>query len=153
LTNTWLVSELIKCGSRVINKAFQQNNAKTKYVTLKRWPSRIGVRRNISREVNIDISLTLSGLLTMQNKWTSQNALPFLHHKENSRWNHALRSRFFEIVFRWSCIRVCEKVALFSSFIAFAECGYHPISLLLWTADNWAWIGLELSTTAFAVLT
>jgi len=45
---------------------------------------------------------------------------------------------FFEIVFRWSCIRVCEKVVdyFLSSFTAFAEWRYHPISLLLRTADN-----------------
>jgi len=83
----------------------------------------------------------------------SQNDLPFLHHKENSPWKHALRSHYFEIAFRWSCIRVCERLYLFSSFTAFAGLGYHPISLLLWTADNWVWNGLEVSTTAFAVLT
>ena len=38
-------------------------------------------------------------------------------------------------------------------FTTFAKLGYHPISLLLWTSDNWIWIGLELSTNAFAVPT
>jgi len=62
---------------------------------------------------------------------------------------------FFETVFRWSCIRVCEKVVgcFLSSFTPFADLGYHTISLLLCNADNWAWIGLELPTTTFAVLT
>jgi len=83
----------------------------------------------------------------------SQNALSFLHRKENSPWKQALRLHFFEIIFRWSCIRVCEKVVLLSSFTAFAELGYRPISLLLWNAENWVWIGLELSTTVFAALT
>ena len=68
-------------------------------------------------------------------------------------WKHALRSHYFEIVFRWSCIRVCEKVVLFVVLCRFCWIGHHPGSSLLWTADNWVWIGLELSTTAFAVLT
>jgi len=83
----------------------------------------------------------------------TQNALPFLHHKENSPWKHALHSHWFEIVFRWSCIRVYEEVIFLSSFTDFPELGYHPISLLLWTADNWVRTGPELSTSAFAVLT
>jgi len=63
--------------------------------------------------------------------------------------------RIFWNVFRSSCIRVCEKIVdyFLSSFSSFCWIGYHAISLLLWTADNWVGIGLELSTTTFAVLT
>jgi len=93
----------------------------------------------------------------------SQNALLFLHHQKNSPRKHALHSHYFEIVFRSCCIRVCEKVVLFVILYSFAELRYHPISLLLWTAgncnirnlwgNNWVWTGLELSVTAFVVLT
>jgi len=84
----------------------------------------------------------------------SQNALLCLDHKETSPWRQALRSHLFEIVFRWSCIRVCEKVVRFCHPLQFGwiRVAYHPIPLLLWTTDNWAWFGLEISTTAFAAL-
>jgi len=62
----------------------------------------------------------------------TQNALPFLHHRENSSWKHAFRLHLFEILFRWSCIPVCGEVILFVVL-----CRY-------------CWIGvwLELSTTS-----
>jgi len=50
-------------------------------------------------------------------------------------------------------IEFAKRLYFLSSFTAFAELGYHPISILLWTADNWVWIELELFTTKFAVLT
>jgi len=49
-----------------------------------------------------------------------QNAFPFNTVKKVPHESTPMR-----------CIRVCEKFVLFSSFTAFAELGYHPISLLL----------------------
>jgi len=43
-----------------------------------------------------------------------------------------------------------KRVYFLSSFIAFAGLGYNPLSLPLWTAVNWSWIGLELSAIRFA---
>ena len=94
-----------------------------------------------------------SGCERCNENWPSQNVLPFLHHKENFPWKHALRSHFFEIVFMWSRIRIWKMLYFLSSFTAFAELGYYPISIFLWTADSWVWIGRERHRTAFTVLT
>ena len=51
----------------------------------------------------------------------------------------------------YSCLRIGRT--FLSSFTSFAELGNHPTSILLLTTDNWVWIGLEISTSAFAVLT
>ena len=84
----------------------------------------MGVRRNFSRGgQRRHFAYPFSGCETCNANGPSQNALPFLDHEETSPWKHALRSHIFEIAFRWSCIRVCEKVVLFC----------HPLQLLL----NW----------------
>jgi len=118
--------------------------------------SHVGVRRNFSRgEQRRHFAYHFSGCERCNANGLSQNALSCLDHKETSPWRQALHSHLFEIVFRWSCIRVCEKVVLFCHPLQFGWIGvaYHPIPLLLWTTDNWAWIGLEIATTALAVLT
>jgi len=116
-------------------------------------PGIMGVHRNFSRGTTSTFRLSFFRLRTMQHKWTFTKRLPFLHTKKIPHEN--TRSvRIFETVSRWSC-RLFEfaKRYFLASFTAFAELGYHPISLLLSTADNCVWIGLELSTTALVVLT
>jgi len=93
-------------------------------------------------------------LQTIQRKSTITKCfLPFLHHKENTPWKHALRSHFLQSYWGGVVREFAKRLYFFSSFTAFAELGYHPIPLLLWTAENGVWIRLELSTTTFAVLT
>ena len=115
----------------------------------------MGVRSNFSRGggQRRHFAYPFSGYWPPNAYGRSQNALPFLHRRENSPWNDALYSHPFwnriQVEF-FSCLR--EDFSFLSSLTGFAELEYHPISLLLWTADNWIWIGLEPSTTAFAVL-
>jgi len=62
-------------------------------------------------------------------KWGSQNALAFLHRKENSPWARGSIRILFEIVFRWSGVVFvfAKRLHFLSSFAAFARLGYNPI--------------------------
>ena len=98
--------------------------------------------------------LSFFRLRTMQCKCTFRKRFTRSTPQRNSPSKHAFCSHFLKsysggVVFEFAK----GLYSTLSSFTAFAESGYHPISLLLWTADNWVGMGLELSTTAFAVLT
>jgi len=93
---------------------------------------------------NVDIPLILFQIANDAH-WGSQNALPFLHQKENSPWKQALRSYYFEIVFRWSwsCIRVCEMVVLFVILYNFCRTGVSSNIINIVNCRklslNWTW--------------
>jgi len=65
----------------------------------------MGVRRNFSRGRNVDICLSFSGCWCYNAHGCLQNALLFLHHKENAPWKHALYSHLFWIFFRAELFR------------------------------------------------
>jgi len=89
----------------------------------------MGVRRNFSRgEGNVEISLVLIQVASDAMRMDRRKTFSTLSTPQRK---FPMKSRApFEIVFRWSCIRVSEKV-LFVFLYSFAELGYHPISLLL----------------------
>ena len=111
----------------------------------------MGVRRNFSRWATSTFRLSFSGCERCSANGPSQNALLFLHHKENSPLKHVLCLHFFEIVFRWSCIRVCENIVLFVILYSFFWIGVLSNISIIVTCRSW--IGFELPTTAFSMLT
>jgi len=91
----------------------------------------MGVGRNVSRGGGQRRRFVyhFSGCERCNTNGPSQNASPFLHHKENSQGKHPLRSHFLKsysggVVFEF------VKSNVLASITAFAELGYHPISLL-----------------------
>jgi len=90
---------------------------------------------------------------TMRCKWSfTKRFLPFLHYKENSPWKHTLRSHCLKSYGGGIVLEFAKRLYFLLSFTGFAELviiQYHYYCEL----DKWLWIGLELSTTAFAVLT
>jgi len=107
----------------------------------------MGVSRNFSRGGNVDISLILFQVADDAMQMDFHKKLyPFYITKKIPRET----TRFVRIILKSYSRGVVfdfTKRYFLSSFtlISFAELGYHPISLLLWTADNWVWTGLELS--------
>jgi len=107
----------------------------------------MGVRRNFSRGGTVDISLILFQVANDAMQMDLHKTLyPFYTTKKIA--HESTRSvRIF-----WNRIQVelnssLRELYFLSSFTNFAELGYHPISLLLWTTGNWFWIGLEISTS------
>jgi len=104
----------------------------------------MGVRRNVSRGGggNVDISLII---FQVANDATQMDL-----HKTLSRFSTTKKipkesTRSVRIF--WNRIQVelysnFAKICVLASFTAFAELGYHPISLLYSTADNWVWMDL-----------
>jgi len=60
----------------------------------------MGVRRNVSRGTTLTFCLLFSGCWRYSANGRLQNAVPFLHHKENSPWKHALHSHLFWNLFQ-----------------------------------------------------
>ena len=116
---------------------------------LRLWPW--ASAENFPGKAKPTFRLSFFRLRTMQCKWTFTKRLTTPQRKFPVKARAPLAFR--EMVLRWSCIRVCEKVVLFVVLCSFYWIGISSNTLLLWTANNWLWIGLELSTTAFAVLT
>jgi len=92
----------------------------------------MGVRRNFSRGgATSTFCLSFSGCWRCHENGRSQNALLFLHHKENLPWKQALFRIYFEIFFKWNCrlYEFATKVYFGSSVITFAKlaykCRYH----------------------------
>jgi len=106
--------------------------------------STMGLRRNFSRGSNVDISLilfqvandamqmdlqkTLSTLLIPRRTFPMKGRTPFA---------------FFEIGWRWSCTRVCEKVVLFVILCSFCWIGLSSNVIIIVNcrqlSPNWSW--------------
>jgi len=93
--------------------------------------------------------------------WVTDNAMQMDLHKTlypfftAKQIPHEARAPFASFQKSYSSGVVYEfskRVYLLPSFTAFAELGYNPVSLLLWTADFAVWIGFEIFTTTFVVL-
>ena len=89
---------------------------------------------------NVDVSLILFQVTNdaMQRTFTKR----FLRHKENSPLRHTLRSYFLKSYWGGVVLEFAKRLYFLSYFTAFAELGYHPISLLLSTRQlivNWIW--------------
>jgi len=71
-----------------------------------------------------------------------------ISHESTRSFHIVLKSYSCRAIFEFA--KSCRLLSVI--LIAFAELGFHPISLFLWTIDNWVWIGIKVSTTTFAVL-
>ena len=100
----------------------------------------MSVRRNFSRGTTSTFCLLFSGCWRCNADGRLQNAVLFLHHKENSPWKHALHSHLFEIFFKWSC-RLYEFATIgVLSIICYNFCWIGAwMSLSSWTPHKWVW--------------
>jgi len=96
----------------------------------------MGVRRNFSRGgAASTFCLYFSGCWCYNANGCSQNAVLFLHHKQNAPWKHALHSNLFQVGLY--TVRVCHKRV--HSVIRYRFCWIGAYS------HNWVWNGPELS--------
>jgi len=124
------VTKNVKCEFNWTSAVRQKNPTATLDVVS------MGVRRKFSRVATSTFRLSFFRLRTMQCKWTFTRRLTLSTPQKNFPMKVRAPFAFFEIIFMWSCIRIWKMLYFLSSFRAFAELGYYPISLLLWTADN-----------------
>ena len=96
--------------------------------------------------------LSLSGWWRCNTNGVHKTLYPFCTAQKISHEStHSIRT-FSEIESDGNVYAFCQRVYFLSSFTAFGELGYIPITLLLLTADKWVWIGLEQSTTTFVMI-
>ena len=105
----------------------------------------MGVRRNFSRGgQRRHFPYPFSGCERCNANGPSQNAFyPFYITKKNPHESTRSVRNFLKSYWGGVVLAFAKKLHFLSSFTAFAELGYHPISSLLWTADNWAELDLN----------